>query len=357
MNTASPVEWAAEGTTEGRGAASEAGDVELDTNELAVEEKSVGATAPEADGSKGRGSAWRKGKGKPKVVTTKRKYVSTKVRAPQKKMERYDCRGCIVLKVQNDDNTVLISIAHNLAHSVYVDVVGNRTRAAPKVEDTPVDLETAVGLPVGSVEVEGDDIFDQTEKTFGALLALVRELKTCTGGGEERVVRRLYEQSRPLRELHTAVSEALENGRLPKKSNGKRTISELGDVVDGERPNPSTSTCAPTLLDLIAATGLNQEVSNNVRLSHRLAQQQQVRYHQRELLRLQLNESNLLFTDEVAEALRQGLCWTSENGGELEGVAGGVPVVTTGEDPYLYIPQGRDVGMDGAWLDPDLLQE
>lgn len=150
-----------------------------------------------------------KGKGKAQLDSTakggKKEY---KVRQPQKKMERFDCRGTMVINILDDGTSTFLSILHNLNHVDYVDVVGNRLRGVAKVS-TP-RLIDGLAPPLGSSEIPGETPHDAVENTFDAMSDLVTTLRAQSNGLE--VVEELYKMTRELREYRVSVMEALRTG-------------------------------------------------------------------------------------------------------------------------------------------------
>ncbi|ORY66916.1 hypothetical protein BCR35DRAFT_308346, partial [Leucosporidium creatinivorum] len=99
-----------------------------------------------------------------------------------RKMDRFDCRGSLIINILHDDVTAYFTITHHLHHAEYVDVVGNRLRGA-KFHPLPVNLSATIEEPKGDIEMgeEGESWLDRAETTFTGLLELVRDLKTKKG--------------------------------------------------------------------------------------------------------------------------------------------------------------------------------
>ncbi|KAK4699689.1 hypothetical protein P7C70_g6569, partial [Phenoliferia sp. Uapishka_3] len=189
----------------------------------------------------GRGKGWRRGTGKvpPKVKNPNRKPA--KPRLVQKKMERFDCKGSLIININHDGETAYFVISHQLHHSKYVDVVGNRLRG-PRFGPVPVNLTATIEAPIGSVEFEGDTVFDKTERALKSMIDLVRDLKNKTGGGEEETVEELYRRTLDARTYRVSIVEALAKGGKTKKEKGekkarkpsarKRKAEEVEGAVD-----------------------------------------------------------------------------------------------------------------------------
>lgn len=171
------------------------------------------------------------GPSSPSTSTTTAAAQKKQARATLKKMERFPCRGSLIINIHHDDVTCTFSINHFLHHAEYVDVVGNRLRGA-KYHALPVNLNTTITAPVGSIEL-GTDLLedgstpnwlDRAEQTFVALSELVRELRGKRGGGEEEASRVLYERSEGCRSYRIAVLEALAKGGqgIPKPEAGSK---------------------------------------------------------------------------------------------------------------------------------------
>lgn len=165
-------------------------------------------------------------------------------RAHLKKMERYNCRGSLVVNLMHDLTTAHFTINHHEQHPEYVDVVGNRLRGA-KYHPLPVNLSNTIEAPKGSIEIghNGQTMLERAEETFSELLQLVKDLRAKKGGGEEESARELYNRSEGCRSWRVSVLEALKKGgkgvprpdkpRGGKKGGKKRAVSEVDDVEDG----------------------------------------------------------------------------------------------------------------------------
>lgn len=187
---------------------------------------SGGEDDEKGDSSK-RGKGWRKGLGKPrdpnkKPVVKRVTKEGGKPRAPQKKMERFDCKGCLVVNIFPDTGIAHFTFTHILQHAEYVDIVGNRVRG-PRLVPSLIPLSTTLEEPVGTIEVgeETDSPFERVERTFQAMLDLVKVLKTKKNGGEEEIVRELYARSEEARRYRVVVSEA-----IARNANGKDKLKE-----------------------------------------------------------------------------------------------------------------------------------
>lgn len=233
------------------------------------------------DGAKaqknGRGKGWRRGTGKqpPKLKNPNKK--PQKPRSVQKKMNRFDCKGSLIINIHHDATTVFFVISHQLHHEKYVDVVGNRLRG-PRFGPIPINLTQTIQAPIGSVEFEGDTVFEKTEKALKSMIDLVRELKNKTGGGEEETAEEIYRRTLDARTYRVSVVEALAKGGKQKKEKGerkprkvaakKRKAEEIDGAVDEGalrqiEPPPAEPTPDPVAAATEAALmrlGLPEEV-------------------------------------------------------------------------------------------------
>lgn len=159
-----------------------------------------------------------------------------KRRSQQRKMERYDCKGALIVNLHHDDSTVSFTLTHSLRHPEYVDVVGNRNRGT-KFRPVAVDLRTSLKPPVGSIDVGGKDPFEKAEKTFAAMLEIVKQLRQTHAraekggkdGGEEWVVQELFEKTEEIRKFRVSISEALSKSGFCKARKRRRGTKEDGD--------------------------------------------------------------------------------------------------------------------------------
>ncbi|KAL8292003.1 hypothetical protein RQP46_001469 [Phenoliferia psychrophenolica] len=144
---------------------------------------------------------------------------ATKPRAPQKKMQRFDCKGSLLININHDGTTAFFVISHQIRHEHYVDVVGNRLRG-PRFGHVAVDLSTSIAPPIGSPEFPGATSFDRLEKALKSMLDLVRDLRSKSGGGEEDAAEELYRRTFEARSYRVAVAEALAKGGKERRSKG-----------------------------------------------------------------------------------------------------------------------------------------
>lgn len=207
------------------------------------EDEEDGAAKPTK--RKGRGKGWRRGTGKapPKAKPVGPRRVSTKPRPPIKKMERYECRGTLIINLMHDDVLAFFVISHHMHHPEYVDVVGNRIRGA-RVPPPPVNLTVALTDPIGDHAFPGATGFDRAESALKSMLETVRELRAKSerdpGGGEEDAAEAMYTKTEDARKHRVAIVEALAKGRTPglikkEKKDRKPALSRKRklDDVDG----------------------------------------------------------------------------------------------------------------------------
>lgn len=166
-----------------------------------------------------------------------------KPRAPQKKMDRYECKGCLVVNLFAGTDNAHFTITHLLQHPEYVDIVGNRVRG-PRFVPPPIPLSTTLEDPVGTIEIgeETDPPLERLERTFHAMLDLLKVLKTKKHGGEDEVVRALYAKSEEVRRYRVSVSEAIARNakgkdKLKEKLESSRKRKHSHDD-DARRENP-----------------------------------------------------------------------------------------------------------------------
>lgn len=201
-------------------------------------------TAPVS--GKGKGKGWRKGMGKPKPEkpTKRKKNVAHKVRMPARKMDRYDCRGAVVINIHHDDKTAYFVVTHALQHPDYVDVVGNRLRGARFVPK-PLEIVSSILPPVGSIEFEGQTPLEKFEKTLEGFASLVKDLKSYKGGGGQEIAQRMYDSTEELRKLRTSTLEVLAKAGNGKPNSGpkpvKRTIEDVEGALEQEARNAIAS--------------------------------------------------------------------------------------------------------------------
>lgn len=127
-----------------------------------------------------------------------------KSRRPALKMERYDCRGIVIVNLQHDGRTAFFSIAHNMQHLLHADAVGVRPRPRPPIPD--LDLTMSLTDTLGSMDT-GEDIVEKAESTFTALAGLCRTLKTLSDVVSAQA---LYDKSLELRNLSVSISDVIQ---------------------------------------------------------------------------------------------------------------------------------------------------
>lgn len=218
-------------------------DLEQATDDGAMEGEAKDVKQP----TKGKGKGWRKGTGKPKPEkpTKRKKNVAQKVRMPARKMDRYDCRGSVVINILHDDKTAYFTVTHALQHPEYVDVVGNRLRGARFLPEQ-LEIVSSILPPVGSIEFEGATPMEKLERMVQGMASLVKDLKSYRGGGEQVIAQQMYDSSVQMRRLRTATAEVLVkggNGKPNSVANAmrKRSISEVDGALEEERRNTVAS--------------------------------------------------------------------------------------------------------------------
>ena len=321
--------------------------IQQDLEEGAAEVTEGGEAAKEAEvkeatqSMKGKGKGWRKGLGKPKPEKKKRKtYVATKTRMPARKMERYECRGSVVINIHHDDKTAYFTVTHALQHPDYVDVVGNRLRGARFVPQ-PLEIVSSILPPVGSTEFQGATPIESLEKTLAGMISFVNQLKSYRGGGEQEIAQQMYDSTLELRKLRTATAEVMEKSANKKPNKGvniptKRAISEVDGTMDEERRDPVAS-----------GSNLDQQIDQQL--------QQQLRYD-RQLHQqiLDLDPHPLAHRFDTPALLRD-LDGTEKAGAisPFDDLASRVAAATRMPDEFMtgYIPE-EAVG--APWLDPTL---
>lgn len=160
----------------------------------------------------GKGKGWRKGSGTPRLPSknpqkNKRPVKPAKPKKEPKALERYPCRGCLVINILHDDIFAHFHITHCLTHPPFADRV-----KTPRPQPKYVDLNTALLEPSRSIDMDGKDIWDTTESTFYAMIELCRLLRVHEGGGGEEAVARLYAETESARKFRVSVIEALARG-------------------------------------------------------------------------------------------------------------------------------------------------
>lgn len=269
---------------EGGGHEEEDMSLDIDPNIQQDLEQVAGDGAKEGEGkevkqsNKGKGKGWRKGTGKPKPEksTTRKKNVAHKVRMPARKMERYDCRGSVVINIHHDDKTAYFTVTHALKHPDYVDVVGNRLRGARFIPE-PLEIVSSILPPVGSIEYEGATPIEKLERTLEGMAALVKDLKTYRGGGEQEIAQQMYDSTVELRRLRTATAEVLAKATNKKPNSGakatiKRAISEVDGATEEDGRN-ANAVASGSRLDQQIDQQLQQHLQFELQSDRRLHQQ------------------------------------------------------------------------------------
>lgn len=171
-----------------------------------------------------------------------------------KRMERFDCKGTLIINMYQDDETVQFALNHPMLHAEYRDVVGNSRRGfryVPPPIEVPLVLEPAVDSP----DMHGDDPWAQVENTFQSMLDLLKQLRENKGGGEEEAVQALYDSTLEVRKVRVSILEGLDRcakGRKKAKAKKRRLDSESGIDEGALRlpPGPSGDILNNLLPDL-----------------------------------------------------------------------------------------------------------
>ena len=148
--------------------------------------------------SKGKGTAWRKGLGKTKIVKEKI-TTQNKKRSLSKAMLRYDCRGTMVINIGFDYDTTQITVSHLIHHPIYVDVVGNRVRV--RAENSGAEIEKSDELN----ELDLDDL-NQMEEKLESILRKTRAIKKKSleespGQKEVQLAKEMFSKTAELEKL------------------------------------------------------------------------------------------------------------------------------------------------------------
>jgi hypothetical protein len=168
-----------------------------------------------------------------------RRKKTKRKRNSQPKMERYECKGCLVVNIFHDDSTCFFTLTHPIKHPEYRDVVGNRLRGL-KFVPPPISLQESYDpVPNGDIEFPGDDPYAKIEGLAQSLFDIVKVLRASKVGGEDFVANILYDKTLEARRARVSILEAIDkSGKDKSKDRKRKRKSEELEEEERRAPEP-----------------------------------------------------------------------------------------------------------------------